>query len=139
MSYTHQLGIIDLLLAWIHWLIDFSLLFFFIISIISLLSPLFHLVSPCFFHFLFIIIIRAPLHHRYSSSSSSVFLFIVIGIPLHHHHCSHRYFFSVFFLLFHPLFIHLLILKDTLLVRCLQGEQSIYQKSHFLCAIVKFA
>ena len=53
--------------------------------------------------FLFIVI-GIPPHHRYSSSLSSVFLFIVIGHPLHHHH-----FFSVFFLHFHPLFIHLLI------------------------------
>ena len=61
-------------MAWIHRLIDFSLLFFFI----SLLSLSFHLVSPCFFHFLFIIIIDTPLHHRYTSSSSLVFLFIIV-------------------------------------------------------------
>ena len=42
-----------------------SLLFFFIISLLSL-------------HLLFIVIFDAPFHHRYTSSSSLVFLFIII-------------------------------------------------------------
>ena len=127
MLFTHQHGIIDLLLAEIHRLNNFSLFFF----IISLLSLSFHLVSP---------FLSLPLHHHHRcSSSSSVFIFIVIGIPLYHHRCSHRYFLFVLFLLFHPLFIHLLILNNTLLVRCLQSEQNDYQKFHFSCAIAKFA
>ena len=119
----------DLSLAWIHRQIEFSLL---VLFIFSLLSHSFHLVSR-FYHFLFILIIGVPLnHYRYQSSS------------IHRHR--HRYssspskspslvFLFIFGLLFQPLFI----LPLNSLVKCLQGEQNINQKSHFLCAIVKFA
>ena len=133
MSFTHQHGIIDLSLAWIHRQTEFSLFFFFIIS---LLSHSFHLVSR-FFHFLFIIILWCS-----SSSKSSMFLFIIIGITRHRHWYSSSSskalslgFLFIFCLLFQPLFIHL----HNLLVRCLQSEQNIHQKSHFSCAILKFA
>ena len=122
---THQHGIIDLF-----------------ICIDSLANRLFtyplHLLPPLPFISLSILLfLSLPLHHNHRcSSSSSVYLFIVICIPLHHRH---RYSLPIFCLLFHPLFIHLLILKNTFLVGCLQSEQNIYQKSHFSCAIVKFA
>ena len=99
-------------MAWIHQLIDFSLLFF----IISLLSPSFYLVPPVSFtsssslSSMLLFLIGIPLHHHRYTSFSLVYLF-VIGIPLHHRYHSHLYFVSIFFLPFHPLFIHLHILK----------------------------
>ena len=127
MSFTHYHDIIDLLLAWIRQLIDFSLLFL----IISLLSFSFHVVSPCFFHFLFIIISNAPLHHQYISSSSLVFLFIIV-IALIDISSQSFAFSSTLNLSTSSSLKHFV-------VKCLQSEQNIHQKPPFSCAIVKFA
>ena len=90
-----------------------------------LFTPLLHHLPPLPFISLSLpLFLSLPLHHNHRcSSSSSVYLFIVIGIPLHHRHRSHRYFFPVFFLLFHPLFIHLLILKTLCLSHAFKASK----------------